>query len=281
VNLWDGQGRRLQQLTGPFQDISALALSADGARIAVAGGSGTIWLWDASSGQGRVLGQHSAVLHVLAFSPDGRHLVSGGRDGVLRIWNPGSGESRVLHTHRQDVTAVAFSPDGRFLASGSMDHTAWLQRLDPSSGQPVEGSPGKRLDMGALGILRLRFSPDGRELFVLSMGDFTVRRWDAETGAPLNGLAGHFNHVVHMSFSPEGQRLATASLDGTARVWDLRSGESRVLRADNTAALQVVFSRDGRYVVTAGQDGTVRAWREDLPLDALELRARLHQMTSY
>jgi WD40 repeat protein len=281
VSLWDGQARQLQQFKGPSQRTAVLAISADGARVAAGEASGMIWIWDAASGQGRVLGQHATPLYVLAFTPDGRHLISGGQDGELRFWELSSGQSRVVYRHREAITALAFSPDGHTLASGSKDHSAWLQRLDPSSGLPVEGSPGRRLDQGGLGVLQLRFSLDGRQLFVASLGDFVVRRWEVETGTPLKGLTGHPNHVLQMNLSPDGQRLATASVDGSIRVWDLQSGESRTLRVDDVAVLQVAFSRDGRYVVSAGHDGTVRLWRDDLPLEPSALRAWLHQMTSH
>ncbi|HVG58829.1 MAG TPA: serine/threonine-protein kinase [Hyalangium sp.] len=280
VNLWDAQARPLQRLKGPSQRIKVLAISADGARVAAGEASGMIWLWDASSGQGRVLGQHATSVYALAFAPDGRHLIAGSNDGEVRFWELSSGQSRVVYRHREAVTALAFSPDGRTLASGSMDHSVWLQRLDPSSGLPMEGNPGRRLDLGGLGVLQLRFSLDGQQLFTASMGDFAVRRWAVETGTPLKGFTGHTNDVLQMNLSPDGQRLATASVDGTIRVWDLRSGESRALSADDVAVLHVAFSRDGRYVLSAGQDGTVRLWRDDLPLEPSALRAWLHQMTS-
>jgi WD40 repeat protein len=80
-----------------------------------------------------------------------------------------------------------------------------------------------------------------------------------------------------MALSPEGQRLATASVDGSVRVWDLESGEGRSLRGHEGPVLHVAFSRDGRHVLSAGYDGTVRLWRDDLPLEPETLRGWLRQ----
>ncbi|MCA9657826.1 MAG: hypothetical protein KC486_05740, partial [Myxococcales bacterium] len=44
--------------------------------------------------------------------------------------------------------------------------------------------------------------------------------WDATTGEHVATLQGHDNDVVALAYSPDGARIATASLDKTARVWD-------------------------------------------------------------
>src|SRR5262249_1052725 len=60
-------------------------------------------------------------------------------------------------------------------------------------------------------------------------------------------------------FSPDGSRMATASGDGTARIWNVETGETTALFKGHTkAVVNVTFSPDGRRVLTASQDGTAR-----------------------
>jgi WD40 repeat protein len=269
VVLWDSQGQRLQQLAGPTQPIVSLTLSEDRAWVAAGTSEGTVWLASTASGRGRVLGKHAGRAGAVAFSPDGRHLLSGSKDGEVRLWNVASGEGRRVHRHRLEVTVVAFSPDSRQLASGSEDHTLWVQPLDSDQGQAPSFS--------SLGILALRFSPNGQVLFATGLADPTVRRWDVRERRFLPPLRGHTNFVMHLAFSPEGQRLATASADGTVRLWDLHSGESRSLKGHEGAVVHVAFSKDGRQVLSTGQDGTVRLWPDDLPLEREALREWVSQ----
>jgi len=265
VVLWDERAQRLQQLKGPVQRIDVLALSADRAWAAAGLSSGEVWLWNLASGQGRAVGRHQGSLRSLVFSPDSRRLASGDSRGELRLWEVANGEGRLLHQHQGEVSVVAFSPDGSQLASGSSDHTLWVQSL--SSGQ------GHKRDMSGVGIATLAFTRDGRELFSGSMGDTALMRTDTLTMAGRGVLEDRASSVLYLAFSPEGQRVVTGNFNGTARIWDLRSGESRMLTGHQAPVLWVAFSPDGRYVLSASQDGTVRLWPDDLPLEPEELRS--------
>jgi WD40 repeat protein len=265
VVLWDERAQRLQQLQGPVQRIDVLALSADRAWAAAGLSLGEVWLWNLASGQGRVLGRHKGSLRSLAFSPDSRHLASGDASGELRLWELARGEGRLLHQHQGEVSVVAFSPDSRQLASGSSDHTLWVQSL--GSGE------GHKQDMSGVGIATLAFTRDGRELFSGSLGAMELIRTDALTMASRGALEDRASSVLYLTFSPEGQRVVTGNFNGTARVWDLLSGESRMLAGHQAPVLWAAFSPDGRYVLSASQDGTVRLWPEELPLEPEELRS--------
>ena len=74
-------------------------------------------------------------------------------------------------------------------------------------------------------------------------------------------LAGHTSAVMSVAFSPDGARLATASDDRTAKVWDAESGEELFTLAGHTNwVLSVVFSPDGTRLATASSDRTAKVW---------------------
>ena len=71
----------------------------------------------------------------------------------------------------------------------------------------------------------------------------------------------HEYSIYHVAFSPDGQRIVTASGDKTVGVWDVESGELlQVLKGHKKTVVHADFSPDGQYIVTASMDNTARLW---------------------
>ena len=83
---------------------------------------------------------------------------------------------------------------------------------------------------------------------------------------PYLALVGHASGVNDVAFSPDGTRVATASLDGTAKVWDAATGQTLLTLPKGEASTHagkmysVAFSPDGRQLATAGEGGLVTLW---------------------
>jgi WD40 repeat protein len=125
VRVWDlGTGTVARRFDAVNKPTTALAWSADGARIAIGSWDRTASLWDARTGE-RVCSSipHGGDVLGVAFGPDGS-LVTACFDGVVRVWNPATGHlTAELIGHTDYVHQVAFSPDGSRLVAASGDRT--------------------------------------------------------------------------------------------------------------------------------------------------------------
>ena len=193
ARVWEvASGRQLAVLRPP-QDVGnegklyAVALSPDGAVVAVGGWTGWDWdkevaiyLFDRASGRLlRRLPGLPSVVHHLAFSPDGRWLAAslGGANGV-RIFEATRGEETGRDAaYGGGSYSVHFSPDGRRLLTTSYDGQVRLYAVnDGTLGQPTSARPG-----GGQRPFAARFSPDGRRIAVGFDDSTVVQVLDAKT----------------------------------------------------------------------------------------------------
>jgi WD40 repeat protein/transcriptional regulator with XRE-family HTH domain len=123
---WDARtGEEIRVFSGEERDIYGLALSRDGATLALGDQDGGILIYEVSSGERlHKLSGHAGLLLRMAFNVDGSLLASTGFDRLAKVWDVASGEERFsLYGNSSNVFGVAFSPDGSQLATAGADGT--------------------------------------------------------------------------------------------------------------------------------------------------------------
>jgi WD40 repeat protein/DNA-binding SARP family transcriptional activator len=290
VRIWDiEQAQMNHTLTGHSDRVKGVAFSADGTTLASLSLDQTVRTWSVQSGRplGTFPGSNNWLGSII-FTPAGQLLVGSSADESVHVWEPPRGQTlHILREHTSLVKSVAFSADGRFLASGSWDQTVCVWAL---GGQTVS-APG---EIRPLCILRghegaiesLAFSPDG-SLLASGSWDHTVHVWalganPAMDARRLHVLRGHTAGILAVAFMPtyesgalaQSTRLASASDDGTLRLWDMQSGEIRHVLLDHSQSVTALaFTPDGQLLASGSTDQTIKCWDVESGVCLQTLRA--------
>jgi WD40 repeat protein len=297
AQVWDviaGSVRR--GLEESFIGATHVAFSPDGKFVLTTTAKKLGQIWDI--GTGAVQKLHGTVGDVVRahFSPDNQFLVTVSRpDWKAKLWDLQTGDLiRDVPGHHSEygsigeVTIAQFSPDGNYIATAcGFGAGCYLAPVFAGGrllgGQDLNGDDIAEFD-GTVTVWKrtgktfeilhklpiqdraygLAFDPDNR-LIATASGDMMARVWQIHTGKQALALRNHTNWVWSVTFSRDGNFVATTgSHDHTTRVWEAKTGrEVSVLRGHPDFVESAVFSPDGKLVLqtrTLNAKGSLVLW---------------------
>jgi WD40 repeat protein len=276
VRTWNIVTGQAEQAFKGLERVSILKYNPGGTRIAAAGRTAGIPIWDASSGEEKTpISPAPGKSDGLSFSPDGSILAFSESDtGTVRLHDANTGDLlKELRSPPTILRTVAFNQDGTRVASGG--HDAVVRVWDVESGMLVHELEGHTHRVFALAFGR---GQNGNRLFTGGI-DGLLRIWDPHVGEEL--LAIPIGSMIWgIAVSPDGKSVAASANDGIIRIWESErpSLAFQKKRRKVGEARELVDGRPGQSVQPAqvvealSDDDTIDPVVKKLALELLQVR---------
>jgi WD40 repeat protein/energy-coupling factor transporter ATP-binding protein EcfA2 len=268
ATIWDADsGQKLHEIA--LGRVWGVYFDEDGGQFAAVerSQSFSLGIWDTATGEKREsFPLPFAAREVVGYylHPDWTRAALYFADGTLAIWNIRGGEQLFeLPGHTSsDYVELEFSRDGSRLVSYDWPNGA-VMVWDAGSGELI-----RQIDTGEE-VNDHAVSPDGSRVALAVFKDFQgweVQIWDVdatpadeELSAAVT-LTGHAQTIRLIDFSRDGKLVASASRDGTSRIWDSETGESLLVLPHTEHVRSVVFHPDGHRLLSSDIEGVALVW---------------------
>ncbi|MDV3353030.1 TIR domain-containing protein [Leptothoe sp. LEGE 181152] len=282
IRLWELDRPLITSLRDHQANVYSVVFSPDDQVIASAGADNNIRLWNRKGEPIKTLSGHDSVIWELSYSPDGEILASASSDYTAKLWDRNGKLLTTLEGHKGPVYAVTFSPDGQFIATGAADRSVYIWRRDGTLVTKIVDFPKD--------VLSIAFSDDNKTLATSGWAHF-VNLWNLDgklgenadngkvyeiiydpdnkinatdrfEGQVPRRIEGHKGWVHKVAYSPDGKTIATASADGTAKLWSTDGKLLNTLEGHKDGVVSIQFSHDEQndLIATGSYDHTVKLW---------------------
>lgn len=187
----------------------------------------------------------------------------------LTTFNLSTRRKHPVIEHSFLIFRAGFSADGNYLIVSTGD--GQILRAEIVSGILSTGKPLNASDSQLAG--NIQTSPQDAIVAAsapgpdISIWDFRTGNWNSDNAQKRFTLEGHTDRVFSMVFSPDGNELASGSVDETIRLWNVQTGD--LLAVLEHPSLEIVttlaFSPDGNLLATGDNIGHVFVWDLRLP----------------
>ncbi|WP_353571390.1 TIR domain-containing protein [Candidatus Albibeggiatoa sp. nov. BB20] len=243
--------------------VNAVDISRDNQRIATVSSDGGIRIW---SKEGQLLSKKMQTSPILAvkFSHNGKYFATAGSDRTVSLWDAETIERiSQFKTHKDRIHALDFSHDDQTLISASADNTLCFWKITDSLPSVVT-QPDYLLEAHDNWVYDVRYNPNkDMEMLASASANGEVKLWSID-GTLLRNFAGSSARTTALSFSHDGQWLASAGGDNIVRLYDMKAGESvKVLEGHTSGLKDVDFSPqniENPIIASSGTDGSIRIW---------------------
>ncbi|GIE31003.1 hypothetical protein Ait01nite_040480 [Actinoplanes italicus] len=240
----------------PDEAVYTTEFRGDG-RMVAAAGAGDVGLWSVEGSRFTRVGALATAggeTTDLSFSPDGRTVATAG--ARLQLWDT-AGAYPLAELSGQAWDAVQFSGDGERLLTVADRLELWdvQDRKQPRS---VWSTPAGTATRGGA-----RLSPDGTLLAGVAEGEL-LTIWAARGTPRRLSVVTDADAVINLAFSPDGKRLAAATVSDGVRLYDLGDpAKPRLLStfaADDGTVTALAFDRTGSLLAVGSEQRTVGLW---------------------
>ncbi|MEM7102251.1 MAG: WD40 repeat domain-containing protein [Bacteroidota bacterium] len=259
AKVWDARSLELKQEFRTAGNVFSIDFSPNGEIIATASDNYFAEIHEFDSGERIKLfpGLHTYV----DFSKDGNQLLTASWLREINVWDANSFEliSKTSNASLKKPSSLKkqfsaiWSTDESIVLTTSIDGKIRLH--DPINFEQTQAFPGPTVYNTAA------FSPDGTKLAIVDESKRAVRIIDLLTKKELFRFHGHLDNIMEVNFSPASDKIISASLDGTARIWNLTTKTPRwTISSTPSLFIDASVSPDGKLIATAEGAGIVKVW---------------------